>query len=213
MTARRRWPSFERVYDLPERMIPAEVLARPTPDPADAQRELLALAARFCGVATGNDLADYFRLNKVAARPLIADLAEAGRLVPVEVEGGTSPPTSTPTARRRRAQGRALLAPFDSLVWNRERTERIFRVPAAGRALHAGVQAGARLLRAAVPARRRLVAASTSRPTARRACCGCRPPGASRGSSGGSASPSAVSCATWPTGSTWLTSTSKPGAI
>ena len=127
VTGRRRWPSFERVYDLPERMIPAEVLARPTPDPADAQRELLALAARFCGVATGNDLADYFRLNKVAARPLLADLVEDGRLVPVEVEGWDQPAYLDPAARRpRRARGRALLAPFDSLVWCRERTERIF---------------------------------------------------------------------------------------
>jgi uncharacterized protein YcaQ len=125
--ARRRWPSFERVYDLPERLIPADILARPTPEPADAQRELLALAGRFCGVATGNDLADYFRINKVAARPLIADLVEDGRLVPVEVEGWSLPAYFDPAARRpRRARGRALLAPFDSLIWYRDRTERIF---------------------------------------------------------------------------------------
>src|SRR6185295_13984528 len=69
----------------------------------------------------------YFRLNKVAARPLLADLVEAGRLVPVEVHGWDGPAYLDPAARRpRRARGRALLAPFDSLVWYRERTERMF---------------------------------------------------------------------------------------
>jgi uncharacterized protein YcaQ len=127
VTARRRYPSFERVYDLPERMIPADVLALPTPAPEDARRELLALAGRFVGVGTANDLADYFRLNKVAARPLLADLDEDGRLVEADVEGWPQPAYLDPGARQpRRARGRALVAPFDSLVWYRERTERLF---------------------------------------------------------------------------------------
>jgi uncharacterized protein YcaQ len=127
VTARRRYPSFERVYDLPERMLPAEILARPTPEPDDARRELLARAGRCLGVATGNDLADYFRLNKAAARPLVADLVEAGRLIPARVEGWPQPAYLDPDARQpRQARGRALLAPFDSLIWYRERTERLF---------------------------------------------------------------------------------------
>jgi hypothetical protein len=127
VTARRRYPSFERVYDLTDRLLPAEVLSRPTPDRADAQRELLALAGTALGVATVRDLADYFRLKPAVARPLVADLVEAQRLVPVTVEGWkdgafAAPPVAPP----RKVSARALLSPFDSLIWERARTERIW---------------------------------------------------------------------------------------
>lgn len=85
-TATRRG-SFERVYDLTERVVPAEVLARPTPDDAHAQRALVEHAAAAHGIATDGDLRDYFRLSPEEARPAIRALAEEGVLIPVEVPG------------------------------------------------------------------------------------------------------------------------------
>jgi uncharacterized protein YcaQ len=126
LSARRR-TSFERVYDLTERMIDPEILARPVPSEADAQKELLVRAARSQGIGTARDLADYFRINVPVARKLVAELAEEGRLVPVTVEGWRDPAFLHPEARTpRRVDARALLSPFDSLVWERSRTERIF---------------------------------------------------------------------------------------
>jgi uncharacterized protein YcaQ len=126
LSARRR-SSFERVYDLTERMIAPEILARPVPSEADAQKELLVLAARSQGIGTARDLADYFRINIPIARRLVAELADEGRLVPVRVEGWREPAFLHPEARTpRRIDARALLSPFDSLVWERARTERLF---------------------------------------------------------------------------------------
>ncbi len=127
LTARARTTSFERVYDLTERVLPTAVLQTPTPEPADAVRELVRTAARALGVATERDLRDYFRLRPVPARQAIAELTEAGELVPVEVAGWGAPAWLDPAARRPRwIRARALLSPFDSLVWERPRVERIF---------------------------------------------------------------------------------------
>jgi len=123
-----RTPSFERVYDLPERVIPVEILARPTPSLEDAQRQLLVRSARALGVATLPDLADYFRLRVPEARPRVAELVEAGELVPVSVEGWRER-AYTPAGARPRAPTRehaSLLSPFDSLVWERSRAQRLF---------------------------------------------------------------------------------------
>lgn len=125
-TATRR-SSFARVYDLPERVLPATVLALPTPDAPSAQRSLIERSARALGVATALDLRDYYRLKPDEADPAIAALAEAGTLVPVRVEGWRQPAWIHRDARLPRAvRGAALLAPFDPLVWQRERTERLF---------------------------------------------------------------------------------------
>jgi uncharacterized protein YcaQ len=127
LTARGRTAGFERVYDLAERVLPPAVLTVPTPEPADAVRELVRTAARALGVATERDLRDYFRLRPAAARTAIAELAEAGDLLPVRVDGWGARAWLDPAARRpRRAGARALLSPFDSLVWERPRVERIF---------------------------------------------------------------------------------------
>ncbi len=129
ITTTTRRANFERVYDLTERVLPAAILGAPTPDEATAQRELLAIAARALGVATVKDLRDYFRLSPEDAKPRVAELVEAGRLIPVVVEGWSQPPLLHPEAARpRRVQARALLAPFDPLIWERARTERLFGV-------------------------------------------------------------------------------------
>jgi uncharacterized protein len=119
--------NFERLYDTAERVIPAEIRARPTPDPADAQRELVRVAARALGVAAEPDLGDYFRLPRADSKARVAELANAGELVPVSVDGWGVPAYLWPEARRpRKVNARALLSPFDSLIWFRPRTERLF---------------------------------------------------------------------------------------
>ena len=127
ITATHRTTAFEKVYDVTERVLPPDVLRTPTPDPADAVRELVRTASRALGVATERDLRDYFRLRPPAARTAIAELADAGELLPVEVAGWDAPAWLDPSARRPRwIRARALLSPFDSLVWERPRVERIF---------------------------------------------------------------------------------------
>jgi len=119
--------NFERVYDLTERVIPAHVLAQPTPKEEDAHRELLLRAARACGVGTVGDLADYFRIRNPQARPRIAELVEAGELIEVAVEGWKQPAYTLPDIVIPRATPtRALLVPFDPLIWERDRTSRLF---------------------------------------------------------------------------------------
>jgi uncharacterized protein YcaQ len=119
--------NFERRYDLAERVIPESIFAAPTPEPADAQRELVRIAASALGVATEPDLGDYFRLPRAASKARVAELVEAGELLPATVEGWRAPAYVCPAARRpRRINARALLSPFDSLIWYRDRTERLF---------------------------------------------------------------------------------------
>ncbi|MEO7826419.1 MAG: crosslink repair DNA glycosylase YcaQ family protein [Allosphingosinicella sp.] len=125
-TATRRG-SFERVYDLSERVIPAAILALPTPAEADAQRALVARAAEALGIATEAELRDYFRLRPDPARRAVAELVEEGILIPASVEGWARTAYLHRSARRpRRIRGQALLAPFDPLVWERGRAERLF---------------------------------------------------------------------------------------
>ena len=125
--ATRERRNFERLYDVPERVIPADVLATPTPTEEEAHRELLVRAARACGVGTVSDLADYFRIRTPLARPRVAELVEEGRLVEVEVRGWRHPAYALPNlVVPRRAAHRALLVPFDPLIWERDRTERMF---------------------------------------------------------------------------------------
>ncbi|HZR09679.1 MAG TPA: crosslink repair DNA glycosylase YcaQ family protein [Myxococcales bacterium] len=127
ITAVRSPNTFERVYAPLDRVLPERVLSAPTPAPDDARRELLLIAARALGIATARDLADYFRISPPVARPLVKGLAASGRLVPASVEGWREPAYLHPDSPRARAvQTRALLSPFDSLIWDRRRTARLF---------------------------------------------------------------------------------------
>lgn len=124
-TASRR--GFERFYDLPERVLPPAVLAMPAPAPEDAHRELLRISARAHGVATVGDLRDYFRLSPADIKGRLEELVELGELLPVRVEGWDKPAYLHKDARiPRRIEARALLAPFDPIVFERARTERLF---------------------------------------------------------------------------------------
>ena len=155
-TATRR--GFERVYDLPERVAARAVLAAPDAAPRTRpSARCCARAARALGVATDARPA---RLLPARRRrrtgPRLAELVEAGELLPVARRGlgAAGLPRPAGARRPRRVHARALLSPFDSLVWERERTERLFGFRYRIEIYTPAAQAHARLLRAAVPARR-----------------------------------------------------------
>jgi uncharacterized protein YcaQ len=119
--------NFQRLYDLPERVLPPEVLAAHPMDHGEAARGLVRRAARALGIATEPDLRDYYRLGPAESRRAVDELVAAGELEPVAVRGWRAPAYRAPGATvPRRIEGRALLCPFDPLIWERERTERIF---------------------------------------------------------------------------------------
>jgi uncharacterized protein len=127
ITAVRRPNDFARVYDLTERVLPAEVLARPAPSEHDARKELLVLAAKHHGLGLMDDLTDYHRQKNAPCKPLLDELVEEGRLQRVTVEGWPVPAFLHPDAARpRRVNARALLSPFDPVVWHRDRALRLF---------------------------------------------------------------------------------------
>jgi uncharacterized protein YcaQ len=117
---------FARHYDLSERVLPPEVLAREVDDD-EAIRELALRAATALGVATEADIRDYFRLSARQVKPALAELVDEGHLEAVEVDGWTAPAylRSGQTVPRR-DRGTALLCPFDPLIFFRPRVERLF---------------------------------------------------------------------------------------
>ncbi len=120
-------PSFERIYDLPENVIPSDILNLPTPSEVETFRHLLDLSGQALGIATEFDLRDYFRLPVAETKVALAELVEDGRLTPVKVEDWKHQAYLHCGARLpRKAGGTALVSPFDPLVWERARAERLF---------------------------------------------------------------------------------------
>jgi uncharacterized protein YcaQ len=128
VTSAYRNAQFERVYDLPERVIPRSVLALPTPTPQESVTGLIRRAARALGIASESCLRDYFRTRLDMTREAITTLVEDGDLIPVVVEGSGSRPWYLWHEARvpRRISTRALLSPFDSMIFERARLERLF---------------------------------------------------------------------------------------
>jgi uncharacterized protein YcaQ len=130
----RRNSQFERQYDLPERVIPADILNQPDPTEHETRVELFRRAARSHGVATVQCLRDYYRLQlergEGTRRPTqdaIDELVDSGELLPASIEGWARPAyLHRDAVLPRKVDARALLSPFDPVVWERERTEHIF---------------------------------------------------------------------------------------
>jgi uncharacterized protein len=121
----RRNTGFARLYDVPERVLPPDVLAMPTPSDDEAHRALVGIAGRALGVAAEIELRDYFRQKPAAFKAALRELVDDGELIPVNVEG--VPSYLHRDARiPRRIRTSTLLSPFDPLIWHRPRTERLF---------------------------------------------------------------------------------------
>lgn len=127
IAATHRRNNYERVYDLPERVLPSSILEIPTPDEADAKRALPTRSAQALGIATANDLRDYYRIPAEDARIPLEQLVEEGTVQPVRVRGWKHQAYLHKNARAGRSiEGPVLLSPFDPLIWFRPRTERLF---------------------------------------------------------------------------------------
>ena len=117
---------FARHYDLTERVLPADVVARDV-DEGDAVRELTLRAATALGIGTEADLRDYFRLAARQVKPAIADLLDSGEIERVDVAGWAAPAyLRAGQIIPRKDRGTALLCPFDPLIFFRPRVERLF---------------------------------------------------------------------------------------
>lgn len=118
---------FTRIYDVAGRVIPAHLHGAEPPSADEAMRQLLMLGARHHGIGTAKDIVDYYRLPITDGRRLLDDLAAEGALEEVEVRGWREAAYLHPEARwPRRIEARALVSPFDPIVWERDRTERLF---------------------------------------------------------------------------------------
>jgi uncharacterized protein len=127
VAGRRRTIGFEREYDLPERMFPKSILKKLFVPEREACHELIRIAIRAMGIGSAKEIADYHRQKVTSARPLIDEMCALGELVAVRVPGWSDKLFMDPSAKQpRKVAARALLSPFDSLIWERDRTEHLF---------------------------------------------------------------------------------------
>ena len=127
VSAADRTTSFARRYDLTERVLPKAVIDAPTPAPEDAFRALVELSARALGVAAEGELRDYFRLPVAGFKRAVAELIDDKVLLPVSVQGWKNQAYLHHEAKLpRRVSAATLISPFDPLIWERARTERLF---------------------------------------------------------------------------------------
>lgn len=125
VTSAGRNGQFERRYDLTERVVPSEISAAAPDDRTDAVRELVRISIAALGVGTVRCVADYFRLPIADVRPALADLIDSGEVSPVTIRDWAPAYLHSAARLPRAVRGRALLAPFDPLVFERTRLERL----------------------------------------------------------------------------------------
>jgi uncharacterized protein len=119
--------SFERFYDVPERVLPAHILNLPTPSERQALMELTALSAQTLGVGSAFDLRDYFRLPGASAQQALRDCCDEGLLLPIGIAGWKAQAYIHSTAKFPKSiTASALVSPFDPIIWHRDRAERLF---------------------------------------------------------------------------------------
>ncbi len=122
-----RGDHFARVYDIPERVVPAHLLADRSLDKLAAHRALLQAAVGHLGIGSAKDIADYYRLKMPVAGPILEEFATRGIVERVEVPGWKGPVYLDPAAKRpRQVRATTLLSPFDPVCWYRDRAERLF---------------------------------------------------------------------------------------
>ncbi|MEM6997244.1 MAG: crosslink repair DNA glycosylase YcaQ family protein, partial [Myxococcota bacterium] len=123
----RRRGNFERLFSPLSDIVPASILATPTPRRDEALQALAIQSVQALGVGTATDVADYFRLPIRDVRSALADLVDDGRVLAASVEGWDHPAFADPDgATPRRIEGATVLSPFDPVVWKRDRALRIF---------------------------------------------------------------------------------------
>ena len=176
--------NFERLYDTAERVLPAAILEAPTPSRQTPSASWCGSRPRRSASPPSPTWATTSGCRVPTSKARVTELVDCGELIAVEVEGWAAPAYLWPEARRpRQLHARALLSPFDSLIWFRATDRAAVRVSIPDRDLHAGRQARPRLLRAAVPARRATSSlASISSPTDSKAPCSYRAPSPRKGS-------------------------------
>jgi uncharacterized protein YcaQ len=126
LAVRRRQKNFQRVYDLPQRIL-GDSLCSLTVERDDADRELIAKATRSLGIATLHDIADYYRMANRDVAPRLQELVDAGDVSEVKVEGWVDSAFLAKGAKLPRTiPGNSLLSPFDPVVWFRPRAARLF---------------------------------------------------------------------------------------